>query len=79
MWQPLAELDGGRAIDTFLNRVSGDPIENPLSVDEFERASLAPALAQFALVNAFRRSLVRIRGRYGSGSAGPSCILRNWD
>ena len=28
-----AELDGGRAIDIFLNRVFGDPIENPLSAD----------------------------------------------
>jgi hypothetical protein len=54
-----AELDGGRATDTCSNRVSGDPIENPLSVDKFERASLAPAVAQLALVNRGERTHTR--------------------
>lgn len=39
-----AAIDGfGRAIDPFLAVVAGDPVEHPLAVEEFERASLGPA------------------------------------
>jgi hypothetical protein len=59
-------MNFGRAIDTFLNRVARDTardtIEHPLSLDEFDQASLAPALAQLALVNAVRRSLDKDQG-----------------
>lgn len=47
----------GRAIDPFLAVAAGDPVEHPLTVEEFERVSIRPAKAQLALVNAIRRSL----------------------
>ena len=58
-----AAIDGfGRAIDPFLVVVAGNPVEHPLTVEEFERVSIGPARAQLALVNAIRRSLGNERG-----------------
>jgi hypothetical protein len=55
-----AAIDGfGRAIDPFLAVVAGNPVEHPLTVEEFEWVSIGPAKAQLALVNAIRRSLGR--------------------
>ena len=47
----------GGAINSFLAVAGVDPVEHPLTEDEFRRANLGPAKAQLALVNAIRRSL----------------------
>ncbi|MEV6171767.1 hypothetical protein AB0L99_26575 [Streptomyces sp. NPDC051954] len=57
-----AEIDNfGKAVNAFLDQVARDPardpLRDPLSVEEFARASRAPAQAQVQLVNAIRRSL----------------------
>jgi hypothetical protein len=57
-----AIADFAHAIDTFLDRVAVDTVEQPLSLNEFEQASRAPAVAQLELVNAIRRSLGRRQG-----------------
>jgi hypothetical protein len=58
-----AEIENfGRAIQPFLDRVGVNTTEQPLSTEEFEQASLGPAQAQLALVNAIRRSLGKEQG-----------------
>ena len=58
----VAAIDGfGQAIDPFLAAAAGNPVQHPLTVEEFERVSVGPAKAQRALVNAIRRSLGRQR------------------
>ncbi|MEU3783407.1 hypothetical protein [Streptomyces sp900129855] len=49
----------GRAINSFLDQVARgrDPLQDPVSLEEFEQARQAPAEAQVKLVNAIRRSL----------------------
>jgi hypothetical protein len=51
--------DFGRAINAFLDQVArgSDPLNDPLSPEDFEQARQAPAEAQVKLVNAIRRSL----------------------
>jgi hypothetical protein len=57
------EIDSfGGAVGTFLRKASVDTITDALSVDEFEQAMLAPAMAQLSLVNAVRRSLDKDQG-----------------
>jgi hypothetical protein len=47
------EIDSfGAAVGTFLQKAGVDTITHALSVDEFEQAMLAPAMAQLSLVNA---------------------------
>lgn len=48
----------GQVVNGFLNATTGvDTTATPLSKEQFERAMVAPAQAQVALVNAMRRSL----------------------
>jgi hypothetical protein len=57
------EIDSfGSAVGAFLQQASVDTITDALSVDEFEQAMLAPAMAQLSLVNAIRRSLDKDQG-----------------
>jgi len=52
------EIDAfGSAVGTFLQKAGVDTLTDALSLDEFEQAMLAPAMAQISLVNAIRRSL----------------------
>jgi hypothetical protein len=52
------EIDAfGSAVGTFLQKAGVDTLTDALSLDEFEQAMLAPAVAQISLVNAIRRSL----------------------
>jgi hypothetical protein len=72
-------IDGfGRAIDPFLAVVAGNPVEHPLTVDEFERASQGPANAQLALVNAIRRSLGKAQGALPVWIGGSLVKPENW-
>jgi len=58
-----AAIDGfGRATDPFLAVAAVDPVEHPLTAEEFEQASLEPAKAQLALVNAIRRPMGKDQG-----------------
>ena len=53
-----AEIDDFvRVVNAFLDQVARDARRDPLSQEEFARASRAPAQAQVRLVNAIRRSL----------------------
>jgi hypothetical protein len=52
----------GSAVGTFLQKAGVDTITDALSMDEFEQAMLAPAMAQLSLVNAIRRSLDKNHG-----------------
>jgi hypothetical protein len=57
------EIDSfGSAVGTFLRQAGVDTNTDALSVDEFEQAMLAPAMAQISLVNAIRRSLAKDQG-----------------
>jgi hypothetical protein len=57
------EIDSfGGAVGRFLQKAGVDTITDALSVDEFEQAMLAPAMAQLSLVNAIRRSLDKDQG-----------------
>jgi hypothetical protein len=62
----------GKAIDSFLERVArnADTISHPVTAEEFDQASEAPAQAQVALVNAIRRSLGNERGALPEGLGG---------
>jgi hypothetical protein len=74
-----AAIDGfGRAIDPFLAVAGVDPVEHPLTLDEFERASLGPAKAQLALVNAIRRSLGKDQGALPVWIGGSLVNPENW-
>lgn len=68
----------GRAIDPFLAAVGGNPVEHPLTEEEFERASLGPAQAQLALVNAIRRSLGKDQGALRVWIGGSLARPGNW-
>jgi hypothetical protein len=53
----------GQAVNGFLHATAGvDTTATPLTEDQFDRAMVAPARAQLALVNAMRRSLGRDQG-----------------
>ncbi|MGK3943881.1 hypothetical protein ABK046_36330 [Streptomyces caeruleatus] len=68
-----AEIDAfGRAVGSFLDQVARtrDPLRDPVSPEEFERARAAPAQAQVKLVNAIRRSLSRDRSGLPFGIGG---------
>ncbi|WP_405428444.1 hypothetical protein [Streptomyces erythrochromogenes] len=63
----------GRAINSFLDHVERgerNPLRNPMSSEEFERARQVPALAQVSLVNAIRRSLSSEKGDLPFGIGG---------
>jgi hypothetical protein len=74
-----AAIDGfGRAIDPFLAMTAGNPVEHPLTEQEFEQASEGPAKAQLTLVNAIRRSLGREQGELQSWIGGSAARPENW-
>ncbi|MFI6405172.1 hypothetical protein [Streptomyces sp. NPDC050548] len=64
----------GKAVNGFLDTVARDPARDstrdPLSQEEFARASRAPARAQVQLVNAMRRSLSRDQKALSFGIGG---------
>lgn len=68
----------GRAIDPFLVAVAGNPAEHALTEEEFAQASLGPAKAQLALVNAIRRSLGKDQGALTVWIGGSLVNPENW-
>jgi hypothetical protein len=74
-----AAIDGfGRAIDPFLAATAGNPAEQPLTEEEFDRASAGPAKAQLLLVNAIRRSLGKDQGALPVWIGGSLTRPENW-
>lgn len=74
-----AAIDGfGRAIQPFLTVAAGNTVEHPLTEEAFEQASLGPAKAQLALVNAIRRSLGKDQGALLVWIGGSLARPENW-
>ncbi len=68
-----------RAIDPFLTAVADrNSVKDPLTEEEFARASQGPAKAQRALVNAIRRSMGKDLGELQVWIGGSLTRPENW-
>jgi hypothetical protein len=69
----------GSAIEPFLDAVAGrDSVKNPVTEEEFYRASQEPAKAQRALVNAIRQTMGKDLGALQVWIGGSLTQPENW-